>query len=84
MDVRASIVRVGWHPDRLSVHLPLFALHHKIQKMVSNDGGSDQGYSKFCVTVGTMARTAGILICGWLKALAVNLSQLSDFGCMLA
>jgi len=52
--------------------------------MMSNDGGSDQGYSKFCVTVGTMARTAGMLICGWLKVLAVNLSQLSDFGCMLA
>jgi len=35
----------------------------------------DKGCCEFCVTVGTVTRTAGILIHGRLKALAVNLSQ---------
>jgi len=35
----------------------------------------DRGCSEFCLTVGTVTRTAGILIHSWLKALAVNLSQ---------
>jgi len=34
----------------------------------------DKGCSEFCITVGTVTRTAGILIHSWLKALAVNLS----------
>jgi len=34
----------------------------------------DKGYCEFCITVGTVARTAGILIHSQLKALAVNLS----------
>ena len=44
----------------------------------------DKGRSKFCVTVGTVTRTAGILIHSWLKALAVNLSWSSGRLCMLA
>jgi len=40
----------------------------------------DKERSKFCGTVGTVTRTAGILIHSRLKALAVNLA---DFGCML-
>ena len=35
----------------------------------------DKGCRKFCITVGTVIRTAGILIHSRLKALAVNLSQ---------
>ena len=34
----------------------------------------DKGCSKFCITVGTVTRTAGILIHSQLKALAVNLN----------
>ena len=34
----------------------------------------DKGCSKFCITVGTATRTAGILIHSQLKRLAVNLS----------
>ena len=36
----------------------------------------DKGRSEFCVTVGTVTRTASILIHSWSKALAVNLSRL--------
>jgi len=35
----------------------------------------DKGCSKFCITVGSMTRTAGILIHSWLKALVANLKQ---------
>jgi len=35
----------------------------------------DKGCSDFCITVGTVIRTVGILIHSRLKALAVNLSQ---------
>jgi len=38
----------------------------------------DKGCSKFCITVGTATRTAGILIHSQLKAVAVNLSQPSS------
>ena len=45
----------------------------------------DKRCSKFCVTVATVTRTAGILIRSRLKVLAVNLSRHpDDFGCMLA
>ena len=27
MDVEAPIVQMGWHPDGLSVHLPLLSFH---------------------------------------------------------
>ena len=40
----------------------------------------DKGCSKFCITVGTLTRTAGILICSQLQMLAVNLSQ--PAGCL--
>jgi len=30
--------------------------------------------SKLCITVGPVTRTAGTLICSWLKVLAINLS----------
>jgi len=36
----------------------------------------DKGCSEFCITVGTVNRTASILIHSQLKVLAVNLSQL--------
>ena len=39
----------------------------------------DKGCSEFCITVGTVTRTVGILIHSWLKALAVNLSQPSSW-----
>ena len=35
----------------------------------------DKGCSKFCITVGAVIRTAGILIHSRLKVLAVNLSR---------
>jgi len=35
----------------------------------------DKGCSKFCITIGTLTRTIGVLICSWLKVFAVNLSQ---------
>jgi len=35
----------------------------------------DKGCYKFCITIGTATRTAGILIHSQLKALAVNLSR---------
>ena len=35
----------------------------------------EKGCREFCVTVGTVTRTAGILIHSWLKVLAVNLRQ---------
>jgi len=74
----APIVRMVWHPDGLSVH-------HKIQKMASNDGEADKGCSEFCVTVGTVTRTTSLLIYSRLKALAVNLSRPSSkLWCMLA
>jgi len=38
----------------------------------------------WCITVGTVTRTAGILIYSRLKSLAVNLSRQGNFGCMLA
>jgi len=38
----------------------------------------DKVCSKFCITVGTVTRTASILIHSQLQALAVNLSQLSS------
>jgi len=38
----------------------------------------DKGCSEFCVTVGSVTRTASILIHSWLKALAVNRSQPSS------
>jgi len=38
----------------------------------------DKGCSKFCITVGTVTRTASILTHSQLMALAVNLSQPSD------
>ena len=35
------IVHMRWRPDVLFVRLPLvLSLHHKIQKMTSNNGGS--------------------------------------------
>jgi len=34
MEVRASMVRMGWHPAGLSVHLPLFPTPLKIQNDV--------------------------------------------------
>jgi len=36
----------------------------------------DKGCSEFCLTVGTMTRTASVLICSRLKSLVVNLSWL--------
>ena len=45
----------------------------------------DKGCIEFCIIVGTVTRTAGILIHSQLKALTVNLSwSLADFCCMLA
>ena len=44
----------------------------------------DKGCSEFYVTVGVVTRTVGILIHSRLKALAVNLSQPSSCGCVLA
>jgi len=44
----------------------------------------DKGCSEFYVTVGAVTRTVGILIHSRLKALAVNLSQPSSCGCVLA
>ena len=41
----------------------------------------DKGCSMLCLTVGTVIRTAGILIHSQLRALAV---KLTDYGCMLA
>jgi len=38
----------------------------------------DKGCSEFCITVGTVTRTASILICNQLQALDVNLSQPSS------
>ena len=38
-------------------------------------GEVDKGCREFCVTVGTVTRTAGILIHSRLKVLAVNLNQ---------
>ena len=35
----------------------------------------DKGYSKFCITVGTVTRIAGILIHSQFKVKAVNLSR---------
>jgi len=43
----------------------------------------DKGCSEFCITVGTVTRTAGILIHSWLKALAVNLSRPTLVVCCL-
>jgi len=47
--------------------------------MASSYGGSWKGWSEFCVTVGTVTRTASILIHSRLKALAINLSQPSGW-----
>ena len=45
----------------------------------------DKACSEFCVTVGTVTRTAGILIHCLLNVPAVNLAgYLDDFGCVLA
>ena len=44
----------------------------------------DKGCSKFCITVGTATRTAGILIHSQLKVLTEQASRLTDFGSMLA
>ena len=61
--------------DCLCIALCYFSLHHRIQKMVSNNAEVDKGCSEFRVSVGTVTRTASILIHSQLKALAVNLSQ---------
>jgi len=45
----------------------------------------DKGCSEFCITVGTVTRTAVIRIHSWLKALPVNVSWPSGLlWCMLA
>jgi len=74
--------------DCRCVCLGYLSLHHKIQKMVpqiremalykfvcmhlSIKEEVDKGCSRFCVTVSTVTRTAGILIHSWLKVLAVK------------
>ena len=42
MEMEAPIVGMGWHPDGLSVCVCFcyLSLHHKIQKMASNNAGS--------------------------------------------
>ena len=82
-EVVSTIVQMGWHPDGLLVRLPLSRasvksrlvftfLHHKIQKIASNNGGSLRRVlhnSRYC------DQDCRILIHSRLKALAVNLSQ---------
>jgi len=64
MEVGAPIVRLGWCPDGLLRPRRWRAIMEEV----------DKGCSEFCVTAGTVTRTAGILIRSRLKALAVNLS----------
>ena len=72
----------GWAGVQMNcqcICLCYLSLHHKIQKMASNNAEVDKGCSVFCVTVGTATRTVSILIYRWLKALAVSLSQPSGW-----
>ena len=83
MEMEAPIVRMGWHPDGLSVCVCAFVIFPctiKSKRWRAVVEEVDKGCSEFCITVGTVTRTAGILIHSRLKALAVNLA---DFGCML-
>ena len=59
--------------DCQCICLCYLSMHHEVQKMASNNE-VDKGCREFCITVGTVTRTAGILIHSRLKALAVNLS----------
>jgi len=57
MQVLATVVQM----DCQSVCLYNLSLHHKIHKMASNNAEVDKGCSEFCITVGTVNRTASIL-----------------------
>jgi len=63
MEMGAPGVRMGWHPDGLSVLLPLFlpctTQSPRWQAMMDE---VDKGCNDFYITVGTVTRTAGILI----------------------
>jgi len=71
MEVGAPIVRMGV----ASVVFPCTVKSRRWQAIMEE---VEKGCSKFCVTVGTVTRTASILIHSRLKALAVNLSRPSS------
>ena len=60
------------------MHLPLLSFANytiKSRKWRAVMEEADKGCSEFCITVGTATRTAGILIHGRLKVLAVSLRR---------
>jgi len=73
--VAAPIVRMGWRPDvnvSASVIFPCTIKFGRWQAVMEE---VDKGCGEFCVTVGAVTRTVGILIHSRLKVLAVNLSR---------
>ena len=79
----APIVQMGWHHDGLLVRLHIFPCTIKSRRWQAVMEEVDKGCSGFCLIVGTVTRTASILIRSRLKALAVNLSQPTSVVCWL-
>jgi len=60
MEVGAPVVRMG--ASRRIVPLVIFLHTIKTRRWQEIMEGADKGCSEFCITVGTVTRTAGILI----------------------
>jgi len=78
MGVGAPIVQMGRCP---AVHASASVIFHctiRSRRWRAIMEEVDKGCSEFCITVGTVTRTASILIHSRLQELAVNLSRLSS------